>query len=100
MTSCLLLLLQAKQTSGGPAVRAVLTRHSGPLVCVMSARTKRRSHCEEAVIAPGTPAYENWLSPGGAVYRQFWFFNVQNAREVVEEGAAPVVAEKGPYTYL
>lgn len=55
---------------------------------------------KEAVIAPGTPAYDNWLSPGGAVYRQFWFFNVQNAREVVEEGAAPVVAEKGPYTYL
>uniref|UniRef100_A0A3Q2XMQ7 CD36 molecule (CD36 blood group) n=1 Tax=Hippocampus comes TaxID=109280 RepID=A0A3Q2XMQ7_HIPCM len=25
----------------------------------------------------------NWLSPGGAVYRQFWFFNVQNAREVL-----------------
>uniref|UniRef100_A0A3Q2XMQ4 CD36 molecule (CD36 blood group) n=1 Tax=Hippocampus comes TaxID=109280 RepID=A0A3Q2XMQ4_HIPCM len=47
---------------------------------------------KEAVIAPGTPAYENWLSPGGAVYRQFWFFNVQNAREVVEEGRAPWTA--------
>ncbi|XP_051911393.1 platelet glycoprotein 4 [Hippocampus zosterae] len=55
---------------------------------------------QEAVITLGTPAYDNWLSPGGAVYRQFWFFDVQNAREVVEEGAAPVVAEKGPYTYL
>ncbi|XP_049616763.1 platelet glycoprotein 4 [Syngnathus scovelli] len=55
---------------------------------------------QEAVIAEGTPAYENWLAPGGAVYRQFWFFDVQNAREVVGEGAVPVVVEKGPYTYL
>ncbi|XP_061617640.1 platelet glycoprotein 4 [Phyllopteryx taeniolatus] len=55
---------------------------------------------QKAVIAPGTPAYENWLSPGGAVYRQFWFFDVQNAREVIEKGVAPVVVEKGPYTYL
>ncbi|XP_061662979.1 platelet glycoprotein 4 [Syngnathoides biaculeatus] len=54
---------------------------------------------QKAVIAPGTPAYDNWLSPGGAVYRQFWFFDVQNAREVIEEGAVPMVAEKGPYTY-
>ncbi|XP_077450103.1 platelet glycoprotein 4 isoform X1 [Stigmatopora argus] len=54
---------------------------------------------EEAVIQNGTPTYENWLTQGGGTLRQFWFFDVQNAREVVEEGATPVVVEKGPYSY-
>ncbi|XP_034719883.1 platelet glycoprotein 4 isoform X1 [Etheostoma cragini] len=54
---------------------------------------------KEAVIEPGTTAYDNWVSTGGMVYRQFWLFDVQNAQEVIENGSSPVVVEKGPYTY-
>ncbi|XP_033470488.2 platelet glycoprotein 4 [Epinephelus lanceolatus] len=54
---------------------------------------------KEAVIEPGTTAYDNWASAGAQVYRQFWFFDVQNAQEVLQKGANPVVVEKGPYTY-
>ncbi|XP_070552515.1 lysosome membrane protein 2-like isoform X2 [Ptychodera flava] len=30
---------------------------------------------------------------------QFWFWDLQNEYEVVNEGAIPMVVEKGPYTY-
>uniref|UniRef100_A0A8C7ZK91 Platelet glycoprotein 4 n=1 Tax=Oryzias sinensis TaxID=183150 RepID=A0A8C7ZK91_9TELE len=53
---------------------------------------------KEAVIEPGTIAYDNWAAAGVKVYRQFWFFDVQNPSEV-EQGAKPVLVEKGPYTY-
>nr|XP_057933410.1 platelet glycoprotein 4 [Doryrhamphus excisus] len=55
---------------------------------------------QESVIEPGTPAYENWVSTGAFVFRQLWFFDVQNPREVVEQGADPLLLEKGPYTYM
>uniref|UniRef100_A0A8C3GC81 Platelet glycoprotein 4 n=1 Tax=Cyclopterus lumpus TaxID=8103 RepID=A0A8C3GC81_CYCLU len=51
------------------------------------------------VIEPGTTAYDNFVAAGAGVYRQFWFFDVQNAQEVVQNGTTPVVVEKGPYTY-
>ncbi|XP_040885932.1 platelet glycoprotein 4 [Toxotes jaculatrix] len=54
---------------------------------------------KEAVIEPGTTAYDNWVSTGANVYRQFWFFDVKNPQEVLQYGARPVVLEKGPYTY-
>ncbi|XP_072311252.1 platelet glycoprotein 4 [Eucyclogobius newberryi] len=54
---------------------------------------------KEAVIEPGTTAYDNWVASGVVVYRQFWFFTVKNPIEVIEYGATPVVKEKGPYTY-
>lgn len=54
---------------------------------------------KEAVIENGTTAYDNWVSAGAAVYRQFWFFSVKNPLEVIEDGATPVVVERGPYTY-
>ncbi|RVE56683.1 hypothetical protein OJAV_G00223090 [Oryzias javanicus] len=54
---------------------------------------------KEAVIEPGTIAYDNWVATGAKVYRQFWFFDVQNPKEV-EQGGKPVLVEKGPYTYL
>ncbi|KAK9525810.1 hypothetical protein VZT92_016488 [Zoarces viviparus] len=54
---------------------------------------------KEAVIEPGTTAYGNWVAAGAGVYRQFWFFDVQNAQEILQDGATPVVVEKGPYTY-
>ncbi|XP_075967940.1 platelet glycoprotein 4 [Anarhichas minor] len=54
---------------------------------------------KEAVIEPGTTAYDNWVAAGAGVYRQFWFFDVQNAEEILQNGSTPVVVEKGPYTY-
>ncbi|XP_030576320.1 platelet glycoprotein 4 [Archocentrus centrarchus] len=54
---------------------------------------------KEAVIEPGTTAYDNWVATGAAVYRQFWFFDVKNPQQVVEAGAPPEVQERGPYTY-
>ncbi|XP_070709752.1 platelet glycoprotein 4 [Pempheris klunzingeri] len=54
---------------------------------------------KEAVIEPGTTAYDNWVSTGAKVYREFWFFDVKNPLEVLQYGATPVVVEKGPYTY-
>ncbi|CAL8318874.1 unnamed protein product [Lota lota] len=53
----------------------------------------------EAVIEPGTTAYDNWISSAAFAYRQMWLFDVQNPLEVVQYGAKPVVLEKGPYTY-
>ncbi|XP_015250048.1 PREDICTED: platelet glycoprotein 4 [Cyprinodon variegatus] len=55
---------------------------------------------QEAVIEPGTTAYENWAAAGVKVYRQFWLFEVMNPLEVLDYGAAPVVIERGPYTYM
>ncbi|XP_071383176.1 platelet glycoprotein 4 [Centroberyx affinis] len=54
---------------------------------------------KEAVIEPGTIAYDNWVSDEALVYRQFWLFDVKNPLDVVHHGAKPVVMEKGPYTY-
>ncbi|CAL9682841.1 unnamed protein product [Knipowitschia caucasica] len=54
---------------------------------------------QEAVIENGTTAYDNWVATGAVVFRQFWFFTVQNPTEVIENGSTPVVMERGPYTY-
>ncbi|KAL4624994.1 platelet glycoprotein 4 [Arapaima gigas] len=54
---------------------------------------------KEAAIENGTTAYDNWVSTGAFVYRQFWLFEVTNPAEVVNQGATPEVVEKGPYTY-
>uniref|UniRef100_A0A8C5WRZ5 Platelet glycoprotein 4 n=1 Tax=Laticauda laticaudata TaxID=8630 RepID=A0A8C5WRZ5_LATLA len=42
---------------------------------------------KEAVIENGTTAYENWVIPGSPIYRQFWFFDVQNPEEVMKNGS-------------
>lgn len=47
----------------------------------------------------GSTAFENFVSTGVAVYRQFWIFNVTNPTEVAELGDLPIVEQKGPYTY-
>ncbi|MCJ8742948.1 hypothetical protein PDJAM_G00088070 [Pangasius djambal] len=52
----------------------------------------------EAVLEEGTTAYENWISAGAPVYRQFWLFEVQNPEEVLN-GSIPQLQQKGPYTY-
>uniref|UniRef100_A0A1A8RY39 Platelet glycoprotein 4 n=1 Tax=Nothobranchius rachovii TaxID=451742 RepID=A0A1A8RY39_9TELE len=54
---------------------------------------------KEAVIEPGTTAYDTWTAVGAKVYRQFWFFDVKNPLEVVQHGSRPVLVERGPYTY-
>ncbi|XP_076153337.1 platelet glycoprotein 4 [Alosa pseudoharengus] len=54
---------------------------------------------KEAVLEPGTTAYENFASAGNPVYRQFWLYDVLNAAGVVELGETPEVKERGPYTY-
>ncbi|XP_029901845.1 platelet glycoprotein 4 [Myripristis murdjan] len=54
---------------------------------------------KEAVIEPGTAAYDNWASAEAVVYRQFWLFDVKNPLEVLNNGTKPVVTERGPYTY-
>ncbi|XP_063073188.1 platelet glycoprotein 4 [Engraulis encrasicolus] len=54
---------------------------------------------KEGVIEPGTTAYENWVSAGAPVYRQFWLYNVLNPDDVVNNGSIPQVQEQGPYTY-
>ncbi|XP_063164162.1 platelet glycoprotein 4-like [Candoia aspera] len=54
---------------------------------------------KEAVIENGTAAYENWAVPGSPIYVQYWFFDVQNPEEVMENGSNPILQQKGPYTY-
>ncbi|XP_015679505.1 platelet glycoprotein 4 [Protobothrops mucrosquamatus] len=54
---------------------------------------------KESVIEKGTTAYQNWVIPGSPIYRQFWFFDVQNPEDVMANGSAPILQQKGPYTY-
>ncbi|XP_053506765.1 platelet glycoprotein 4 [Ictalurus furcatus] len=54
---------------------------------------------KEAVLEEGTTAYENWISAGAPVYRQFWLFEVQNPDDVMKNGSIPDLQQKGPYTY-
>lgn len=51
------------------------------------------------MLVNGSTAFENFVSTGATVYRQFWIFNVTNPTEVVERGDPPMVEQKGPYTY-
>uniref|UniRef100_A0A670YI19 Platelet glycoprotein 4 n=1 Tax=Pseudonaja textilis TaxID=8673 RepID=A0A670YI19_PSETE len=54
---------------------------------------------KEVVIEHGTTAFKNWIVPESPIYRQIWFFDVQNPEEVMKNGSAPILKEKGPYTY-
>lgn len=51
------------------------------------------------MLEKGTTAYENWISAGAPVYRQFWLFEVQNPDDVLKNGSVPQVQQRGPYTY-
>ncbi|KAM7367292.1 hypothetical protein PAMP_015205 [Pampus punctatissimus] len=82
----------------GAVIGAVVAFLGGILIPVGN-RIIKGTVEKEAVIEPGTTAYDNWVSAGANVYRQFWFFDVTNANEVLQNGAIPVVVEKGPYTY-
>ena len=39
------------------------------------------------------------MVPPVPVYMKFYFFNVDNAADVVSKGAKPFLSEKGPYVY-
>ncbi|XP_026577864.1 platelet glycoprotein 4-like isoform X2 [Pseudonaja textilis] len=54
---------------------------------------------KEVVIEKGTIAYENWVLPGSPIYREIWVFDVQNPEDVMQNGSAPILKQKGPYTY-
>ena len=65
------------------------------------------SGINEAVVidSPSSPSYEVWQSnmPGSAgqntaVYYDIYFFDVQNAPQVLR-GAKPILVERGPYSY-
>ncbi|CAF87510.1 unnamed protein product, partial [Tetraodon nigroviridis] len=84
--------------AAGAALGALVAVLGGILIPV--GKTVIRSTVEkEAVLEPGTTAYDNWVSADAPVYRQFWFFHVKNPEEVVKNGTTPVVEERGPYTY-
>ncbi|XP_036375590.1 platelet glycoprotein 4 [Megalops cyprinoides] len=82
----------------GATIGALLAVLGGVLIPVGNSIIKDNVK-KEAVIENGTTAYENWVSTGGIVYRQFWLFDVKNPLEVLQYGAKPVLTEKGPYTY-
>ncbi|XP_066525028.1 platelet glycoprotein 4 [Hoplias malabaricus] len=54
---------------------------------------------KESVLMTGTTAYENWVSAGAPVLRQFWLFNVLNPEDVLNNGSIPRLEQRGPYTY-
>ncbi|MEQ2220614.1 hypothetical protein ILYODFUR_007109 [Ilyodon furcidens] len=83
----------------GAVVGALVAVLGGILIPVGDIIIQRTVN-QEAVIEPGTTAYDNWAAAGAKVYRQFWLFEVKNPLEVMDHGAAPVVIEKGPYTYM
>ncbi|KAF7246653.1 Platelet glycoprotein 4 [Varanus komodoensis] len=85
-------LLQQPATSAVEGTTLALLRSSGTSLVL-------HEFSEEVVIEDGTTAYQNWVVPGSAVYRQFWFFDVQNPDAVIKNGSQPVLEQKGPYTY-
>jgi lysosome membrane protein 2 len=43
--------------------------------------------------------YSSWITPPSPLYQQYWFFDITNAQEVIEEGAKPRLRQLGPITY-
>uniref|UniRef100_A0A8D0GSG0 Platelet glycoprotein 4 n=1 Tax=Sphenodon punctatus TaxID=8508 RepID=A0A8D0GSG0_SPHPU len=81
----------------GAIIGAVLAILGGALIPIgdfLINKTIRK----EAAIENGTIAYENWVVPGSPVFRQFFFYHVQNPSEVMN-GSRPNLKQIGPYTY-
>ncbi len=51
------------------------------------------------VLDPSTEFFESWQNPEVPIYQKFYFFDVQNADDVINAGAKPKLVEIGPYTY-
>ncbi|XP_053873348.1 platelet glycoprotein 4 [Malaclemys terrapin pileata] len=81
----------------GAIIGGVLAVFGGALIPVGDYLVNRTIRKED-VIENGTIAYENWVVPGSPVYRQFWFYDVQNPQEVMN-GSRPILKQIGPYTY-
>ncbi|EMP34808.1 Platelet glycoprotein 4 [Chelonia mydas] len=82
----------------GAIIGAVLAVFGGALI-PLGDYVVNRTIRKEDVIENGTIAYENWVVPGSPVYRQFWFYDVQNPLEVMNNGSRPILKQIGPYTY-
>ncbi|KAF4793939.1 Platelet glycoprotein 4 [Turdus rufiventris] len=82
----------------GAIIGAVLAIFGGVLIPVGD-NLIGKAVKKEAVIVNGTAAFQNWLVPGSAVFREFWIFHVLNPSEVIDEGAQPKFEQRGPYTY-
>ncbi|KFQ25875.1 PREDICTED: platelet glycoprotein 4 [Merops nubicus] len=82
----------------GAVIGAVLAIFGGVLIPVGD-NIIGKAIKKEAIIANGTAAFQNWVVPGSAVYRQFWIFHVQNPAEVIGQGERPILEQRGPYTY-
>ncbi|NXQ41114.1 CD36 protein, partial [Catharus fuscescens] len=82
----------------GAIIGAVLAIFGGVLIPVGDNLIGKAVE-KEAVIVNGTAAFQNWLVPGSAVFREFWIFHVLNPSEVIGEGAQPKFEQRGPYTY-
>ncbi|XP_071166283.1 lysosome membrane protein 2-like isoform X1 [Mytilus edulis] len=50
-------------------------------------------------LVKGTKTYNYWINPPIPIDFQLYFFHVVNPEEIVQNGAKPVLEEKGPYTY-
>ncbi|KAJ8245326.1 hypothetical protein GJAV_G00269590 [Gymnothorax javanicus] len=81
------------------AVFGVLFAILGGILFPVGDKIIRDSVIKESIIENGTTAYDNWVSTGVPIYREFWLFEVKNPTEVVKLGAKPELVERGPYTY-
>ncbi|XP_072018674.1 lysosome membrane protein 2-like [Amphiura filiformis] len=54
---------------------------------------------EMMVLEPSSEIFQSWLDPQIPIYQKFYFFDVQNADDVLNAGAKPRLVEIGPYTY-
>lgn len=50
------------------------------------------------VLKPNTDRFKMWVKPPVKIYRKYYFFNVENSKEVLQ-GAKPILTERGPYVY-
>nr|XP_014425981.1 platelet glycoprotein 4 isoform X1 [Pelodiscus sinensis]XP_014425982.1 platelet glycoprotein 4 isoform X1 [Pelodiscus sinensis]XP_014425983.1 platelet glycoprotein 4 isoform X1 [Pelodiscus sinensis]XP_014425984.1 platelet glycoprotein 4 isoform X1 [Pelodiscus sinensis]XP_014425985.1 platelet glycoprotein 4 isoform X1 [Pelodiscus sinensis]XP_014425986.1 platelet glycoprotein 4 isoform X1 [Pelodiscus sinensis]XP_014425987.1 platelet glycoprotein 4 isoform X1 [Pelodiscus sinensis] len=82
----------------GAILGAVLAIFGGALI-PLGDHIINKTIRKQDVIENGTIAYENWVVPGSPIYRQFWFYDVQNPQEVMQNGSRPILRQIGPYTY-
>jgi len=48
---------------------------------------------------PDSEAYNTWLSPPAPVYINFYFFDVTNSQQFIDNLTRPHVRQLGPYVY-
>ena len=50
------------------------------------------------MLRPDSYRFKMWVDLPVKIYRKYYFFNVENPTEI-ENGAKPVLTERGPYVY-